>query len=590
MTDTGFRDTVTYVGRYWRRHPGLVAALILVMLAATLCDLVMPVMAGRLIDAIAGETPGAAGSLRQAWTALAGFLCVSLGFFVFRNTAFRLWMHLATRVMRELVADAFYRVQRFSADWHANSFAGGTVRKISRGMWAYDLFADTVYIGLFPSTVVLCGMTLLLFWRWPLMGLYVLCAVVVYVIISVFLVRRYVAPANRRQNEADSALGAAMADAVTCNATVKAFGREAREDHRFGRVAERWRRAARRSWLREVNAGMVQSGLSILLQLGLLGLVIWFWQQGQATPGDVAFVMTSYFLINGYLRDIGMHVRNLQRSLDEIRDVVAFDRQAFGVEDAPDARPLQVSAGRISFDRVTFGYAKQVEPLYRDFDLEIAPGERIALVGPSGSGKSTFVKLIQRFYDLQSGRILIDGQDIAAVTQESLRAAIAVVPQDPLLFHRSLAENIAYPRPRASRSEIELAARQAHAHGFISELQEGYGTLVGERGVKLSGGERQRVALARAFLADAPILILDEATSSLDSLTELKIQEAMTRLMQDRTTIVVAHRLSTVRQMDRILVFERGRIVEQGSHQALMAQPGGHYRQLFTRQAEGLAG
>jgi ATP-binding cassette subfamily B protein len=218
--------------------------------------------------------------------------------------------------------------------------------------------------------------------------------------------------------------------------------------------------------------------------------------------------------------------------------------------------------------------------------VRIAPGERVGLVGRSGSGKTTFVKLIQRLYDVTEGRIVIDGQDVAQATQASLRAQIAIVQQEPILFHRSLAENIAYARPDASQGQIERAARLANAHEFIARLPRGYQTLVGERGVKLSGGERQRVALARAFLADTPILILDEATSSLDSESEALIQEAMNRLMVGRTSIVIAHRLSTVRAMHRILVFEHGSVVEEGSHDALLRRPHGHYRRLFERQSD----
>ena len=239
------------------------------------------------------------------------------------------------------------------------------------------------------------------------------------------------------------------------------------------------------------------------------------------------------------------------------------------------------------FDRVGFRYAASAAPLFDGLSLRIAPGERVGLVGRSGSGKTTFVKLIQRLYDVTGGRILVDGHDIASVAQDSLRAQIAIVQQDPVLFHRSLAENIAYGRPGATQDAIAHAARLANAHEFIVRQKRGYATLVGERGVKLSGGERQRVALARAFLADAPILILDEATSSLDSESEALIQEAMLRLLEGRTAIVIAHRLSTVRAMDRILVFDRGRIVEEGAHAALLARQG-TYSRLFTTQASGM--
>jgi ATP-binding cassette subfamily B protein len=280
-----------------------------------------------------------------------------------------------------------------------------------------------------------------------------------------------------------------------------------------------------------------------------------------------------------------MHVRNVQRSVNDMEELVDIQRQPLGIEDRPGARPIAIERGRIEFDKVTFHYGSHRLPLYKDFSVTIEAGERVGLVGHSGSGKTTFVKLIQRLYDLSSGRILIDGQDIAEVTQASLRQQIAIVQQEPVLFHRSLAENIAYARPGASQAEIEEAAKLASAHDFIVSLPKGYGTLVGERGVKLSGGERQRVAIARAFLADAPILILDEATSSLDSESEVLIQQAMERLMVGRTTLVIAHRLSTVRALDRLLVFDRGRIAEEGDHDQLIRLSGGIYRRLFERQA-----
>jgi ATP-binding cassette subfamily B protein len=255
------------------------------------------------------------------------------------------------------------------------------------------------------------------------------------------------------------------------------------------------------------------------------------------------------------------------------------------VADAPGAQPFAAKRGEIVFDAVTFAYPGS-PPLYEGFDLRIAPGERVGLVGPSGSGKSTFVKLIQRLYDVTDGVIWIDGQDAALVEQASLRRAIAIVPQEPVLFHRTLSENIAYARADATAAEIEEAARRARAHDFIARLPKGYATLVGERGVKLSGGERQRVAIARAFLADAPIVIFDEATSSLDTIAEKEIQAAMAALMAGRTTILIAHRLSTVKQCDRILVFDQGRIVESGDHAALLAREGGIYRRLHEVQGE----
>jgi ATP-binding cassette subfamily B protein len=268
--------------------------------------------------------------------------------------------------------------------------------------------------------------------------------------------------------------------------------------------------------------------------------------------------------------------------------MVEFHSQPLGVVDRADAKAIHVRKGEILYDQVTFRYGAQAGPLFWNFSLRIEAGERVGLVGHSGSGKTTFVKLLHRLYDVDGGRIVIDEQDTASVTQDSLRSQLALVPQEPLLFHRTLAENIAYGRPDAAMPEIENAARLANAHEFILRQPKGYHTLVGERGVKLSGGERQRVALARAFLADTPVLVLDEATSSLDSESEALIQEAMERLMAGRTSIVIAHRLSTVRMLDRILVFNGGRVVEEGKHEDLVRREGGTYRRLFERQALGL--
>jgi ATP-binding cassette subfamily B protein len=280
-----------------------------------------------------------------------------------------------------------------------------------------------------------------------------------------------------------------------------------------------------------------------------------------------------------------MHIRNLQRSVNDMEELVSIHAQPLGIEDVPAARSLHVKSGLIEFDRVTFHYGNHHTPLYKDFSVTIKPGERVGLVGHSGSGKTTFIKLIQRLHDVNRGSIRIDGQDVSEVAQTSLRRQIAIVQQEPILFHRSLAENIAYAKPTATQYEIETSARLASAHDFIEALPKGYATLVGERGIKLSGGERQRIAIARAFLADAPILILDEATSSLDSESEMLIQQAMERLMLGRTTLVVAHRLSTVRSLDRLLVFDHGHIAEEGTHASLIRRKDGIYRGLFERQA-----
>jgi ATP-binding cassette subfamily B protein len=582
------RDVLSFLFRHWRREAWLVTGIALSMMMATIADLFMPVFAGRLVDAVAMHLGTHRQALQAALWALATMLALGGILVTGRHLSLMGITRLTVRLMSRFASDAFWRVQRFSTDWHANNFAGSIVRRVTRGMWAVDMMDDTLLLALLPAVMVLGGSSLLLGWHWPSMGLIVAIGATLYVSLSITLSLNYVSPAARLSNAQDTLVGGAMADAVTCNAVVKSFGAESREDARLARVLNKWSRRTYRHWTNGTRSGTTQ----MVVLLGLRGSVtlyaLWLWWQGRATPGGVTFVLTSYFIVHGYLRDVGQHVANLQRSVNEMEDLVEMHVLPLGVADRPGAGPIHIGKGEVVFDRITFCYSAHAQPLFHDFTLRIEAGERVGLVGHSGSGKTTFVKLLQRLYDLNDGRILIDGQEIARAAQVSLRAQLALVPQEPLLFHRSLAENIAYARPEATMAEIERAAQLANAHDFIIRQPKGYATLVGERGVKLSGGERQRVALARAFLADAPILILDEATSSLDSESEALIQEAMQRLIVGRTAIVIAHRLSTVRMLDRILVFEEGRVVEEGTHDALVRRTEGTYKRLFERQALGL--
>ncbi|PTQ13588.1 multidrug ABC transporter ATP-binding protein [Sphingomonas oleivorans] len=575
------RLVLAFLFRHWARQKPLVAGVALAMSTATLADIFIPLFAGRLVDALArGPAAGDA-----ALSAFAAMVALGLAMVLLRHFAWWGIVPLTLRIMSDVGQDAFRRVQRFSTDWHANSFAGSIVRKITRGMWALDSLDDVLLLMLLPSLVVLVGTMLLLGLHWPVMGLVMALGATAYVTMTVLLATRLIAPASRLSNAWDTRMGGMLADAMGANSVVKAFGAEEREDARLAQVVGKWRRRTRRTWMRHTWAGSGQILLLWLVRSSVTGTALWLWWQGRATPGEVAYVLTTYFVVHGYLRDIGQHVHHLQRAVNEMEEMVRLYEEPLGIEDRPDARPIRIETGELRFDHVTFRYGGHRKPLFDDLSITIAPGERVGLVGPSGSGKTSFVKLIQRLYDPTEGRVLIDGQDVAHAAQASLRAQIAIVQQEPILFHRSLAENIAYARPGASMAEIEQAARLANAHDFICRLPRGYRTPVGERGIKLSGGERQRVALARAFLADAPILILDEATSSLDSESEALIQQAIDRLMAGRTAIVVAHRLSTVRTLDRILVFDGGRIVEDGDHETLLRDPDGRYRRLFDRQS-----
>ncbi len=581
-----FLRTIRFVAGRWRLQWRLALAMAAILALIAAAELALPLFAGHMVDALANAARERSAAMIDALKALAAMLGLGFALVVLRWALFTGIIRFTSRMMREVAAETFWRVQRFSTDWHANSFAGATVRKLTRGVWAFDLLNDTMLVALWPSLLVLVGATALFGWHWPLMGLAVGIGTILYVSVTVKLSLDYVTPAARRSNAWDSRLGGALADAVSCNAVVKAFGAEGREDSRFGRVLGRWQSRTRVTWTRATLTGIVQQGILMVLRFAVIGLALLFWWQDTATLGDVAFVLTAYGVINGYLRDIGHHVHNIQRSTSDLEELVAFHHEGLGVENRPKATEMTSVRGDLQFDQVRFRYPALDRQVYDELSIGIPAGQRVGLVGRSGSGKTTFVKLVQRLYDLDGGRVMIDGQDIANVTQESLRRQVAIVQQEPLLFHRSLAENIAYGRPEATQAEIEAAARLAHAAVFIERLPQGYDTLVGERGVKLSGGERQRVALARAFLADAPILILDEATSSLDSESEALIQDAMHSLMHGRTTLVIAHRLSTVRELDRILVFDHGRIVEDGSHTGLMRLKDGIYRRLVERQAD----
>jgi ATP-binding cassette subfamily B protein len=576
------RVVLPFVFRHWLGQPVGAAIVTGGLLGATVADLFMPVFSGHLVDAMtsAASDPVAR---HAAFTAFAAIVALGLVSVTLRLIGLHAIVPFTLEIMSDVARDAFIRVQRFSTDWHANSFAGSTVRKITRGMWALDLLNDTILMALLPSLVVLLGSMILLGSYWPSLGLVVAAGAAIYVPMIIWLSTHYVAPAARVSNAWDTRVGGTLADGLTCNAVVKSFGAEAREDARLERVIS-WRTSVRRTWLRSIHTATAQFAVLLGLRASVIGGALLLWIAGRASPGDVTYVLTSYYIIHAYLRDVGMHINNLQRSVNDMEELVAIHDEPIGITDAPDAERVDIEGGRIVFEDVTFHYGGHRAPLYDGLSVDIRAGERVGLVGRSGSGKTTFVKLVQRLYDVSGGRILIDDQDIAKATQHSLRSQIAIVQQDPILFHRTLSENIAYRRPGASMAAIEQAARLANAHEFILRLPNGYGTLVGERGVKLSGGERQRVALARAFLADAPVLILDEATSSLDSESEALIQQAMERLMKGRTSIVIAHRLSTVRSLDRILVFDRGEIVEQGSHAALAARAGGIYRGLFERQ------
>lgn len=400
-----------------------------------------------------------------------------------------------------------------------------------------------------------------------------------------YLFARRVAFHSAQHAEDLNVLQGHIVDVLTNSATMRLFARRPYEGNYIGK----WQsieKASAQQTARTMWKSRLATDIPLLLMyaVALFGLVEG-WKAGWVTAGDIVFVMFTVYNVMALTWMLGAELPNFFSEIGVCKQALTLITKPHDIVDAPGATPLHLTHGEIVFDNVHFHYMPGRD-IFRDKSIVIRGGEKVGLVGFSGSGKSTFVNLILRLYDVESGRIVIDGQDIAKVTQDSLREAISMIPQDTTLFHRTLMENIRYGKPEATDDEVIAASKQAHCHEFVMQTEQGYNSLVGERGVKLSGGQRQRIAIARAILKNAPILILDEATSSLDSVTEKYIQKSLAELMRDRTTIVVAHRLSTLAHLDRILVFKDGEIIEDGSHAALL-EAAGHYATLWNMQAGG---
>ncbi len=496
-------------------------------------------------------------------------------------------MIMQARVMADLLDSAFGYLIKHSHNFFISRFAGSLTHRVNKFSKAYESLFDTVIRSFFPTFLFVTGAIVVLSFRSPILGLGLLVWVVLFVTFQIWvsLLRQ---PLRVARAEADTHVTGALADAVSNQSTILQFSGEKHEQQIFRRVVEKWRAITLRSWFADEYIWMTVGIFMIGIEIALLYGAVQLWSQGRVTIGD--FILIQAYLLTTFNRLVSIN-RELRRFYDAFADaseMVGILKTPHEVSDKSNAKKLKVSTGEVWFDDVSFYFNKQTRILNR-FNLKIDSGERIALVGPSGAGKSTVTKLLLRMFDVQEGAIKIGGTDISKVTQESLREVVAFVPQEPVLFHRTLMENIRYGRRDATDEEVIAAAKQAHCHEFISKLPETYNTFVGERGVKLSGGERQRVAIARALLKNSPILVLDEATSSLDSESESLIQDALETLMQGKTVVVIAHRLSTIMKMDRIIVVEAGSIAAQGTHLELVNQDG-LYRKLWSIQAGGFIG
>jgi ATP-binding cassette subfamily B protein len=476
------------------------------------------------------------------------------------------------KAMRDLEQSTFSDLQKRSYSFFSDRFGGALVTQTNRFVNGLEAVQDAFFWDLAPMAIRSISFIIILLFVFPVIG-FALLIWLIFFVSAVLGLSAYKSKFTRAAAIADSSVTAELADAITNTANIKIFGRRKFEQKRYESVSQDRYKKRSTSWFWDEHLRFIQSILMISLEFFVI-----YWSIKSAIAGTVSvgvLLLTTYYLFRlfGDFWEIGNITRRLEKAISDAVEMTKILRTSPDLEDDKDAISPNFAKGKIQFDN-----------LFSNLSIDIKAGEKVGLVGPSGGGKTTITKLLLRFMDINSGKILIDDQDISELVQDELRRNIAFVSQEPILFHRSIRENIAYGNPDASLDEIKRVAKLAHAAEFIDKLPKGYETLVGERGMKLSGGQKQRVAIARAMLVEAPILLLDEATSALDSESEALIADALDTLMEERTTIVIAHRLSTIRKLDRIIVMNDGKIVEQGSHDDLLAEKG-LYAKLWSHQS-----
>jgi ATP-binding cassette subfamily B protein len=573
--------TIRLYLRYWRRLPRLTVLSALFSLVMALQQTIAPLLIALTLNQLIHQHTINTGLVITTvlFECAAVWLCYILddrGVAILHNTT-----------QTSLYRDSFNYLVHQDYSFFADRFSGAIVTKASRFAKVYDGFHDTMFFDLIPQIIsVLIAVSIMSYYKWWLgLTVFILWLLASWAVVSLGLKRL---PLRRAAVSKESEQVGELADVITNSLTVKTFGAEERESRRYEAINTLRSSFITRSWHMAVQNGWSLEIFCVLLQLlvfigGILAVKA-------DTLGLATFLLFQVYILRiiDNVRRSSMIVRQLEVVSGDGQEMTELLEQPPFVQDVVDAKPVHITTGSVSFKNMTFQYAdaNHKETLFEDFNLDIKSGEKIGLVGPSGGGKTTITHLLLRFMDIQGGKVLIDGHEIRDLRQHDLRQGIAYVPQEPLLFHRTIKENISYGKPDATQDEIIAVAKKSYAHEFISALPKGYDTMVGERGVKLSGGQRQRVAIARAMLAQAPILVLDEATSALDSESEVAIQKALWELMKDKTAVVIAHRLSTIQKMDRIIVLDDGKIIEEGTHKSLL-QKKGLYAKLWAHQSGG---
>ncbi len=582
------KQTVQYFWGHMRKYPKYIVGLAIFIPLSVLFNAFLPALvAADVINRVShgdftrNDLWGSFGPSLMTYAAL-----VFLGGIVLWRISVILIWKLEMLVTRDIHQEVFEHLINQSSTFHANRFGGSLVSQTNKLAGAYIRFADSTWFDIVTMIVAYSFASFIL---WPRSPMYVIALWVISLIfmVTMYLFSRRVRAANAAEAEAQNKQTGYLADGMTNIMAIKSFAAEGYENQRYAAVTEASRAATthvmRVTTRRDILSGSFTSTINVSALVIACASVVLF-------RADVAAV----FLMLAYTGDLTQRLwefstqtlRNYNRAIGDSQQMLDNLALKSEVQDSTSPQDAQIKKGKIEFKDVYFSHPDAHEPLFKDLSLKIEPGKKIGLIGHSGSGKTTFTKLLLRYSDIDSGEISIDGQNIADIRQTDLRRSIAYVPQEPLLFHRSIRENIAYSTPKATNDDVLLAAQRANATEFIDKLPNGYDTLVGERGIKLSGGQRQRVAIARAMLKDAPILVLDEATSALDSESEKLIQSALWELMEGRTAIVIAHRLSTIQRMDSIVVLEDGKIVEQGTHKELLEKDG-VYAGLWKHQSGG---